>query len=349
MRYLFILSLLVLCSCSSDMDSRVLPEVPADAIALYSNIGSISAGQTRGEGVISSTLTAHLPVNFVRVDKPLDGSYPANYPTTGTPEEGIFVDKLQAKIIKDNGVVSFIEYYTTSDLRHIYRSDKGYTKLIGWYPQTGEWSVSSGTGKVTFPTLDGTTDILTTTTVEGSKVDPFDTRDAKKLKFSHVLTQVRVFAYLENANYQNLWGNLSSLALVGKAQVCTLTLPAANATVGNKPTVAFTGTGNLLLQKPDNSGAVSNVALPTSKPDPDQGAVPLGYAMIAPLSASEKLTLRVTTVKGGAQDVVLSPNTAFPLEAGKSYNIFLKLQATKIEGTASIAGWIPGGSITGNL
>lgn len=325
----FIPVLFILCACSSDPDLGLTPEVPVnrEVINLYSTIGSITAGQTRGDGTINgSTLASDLSVSFVRIDKTLNGDYPSDY----TDVEA----SLPATIGKADGMITFATIQR-------YLADGGSSKFIGWYP-AAEATVGAGTwnadGTVTFPAIDGSTDILAGTMAEGSKTNLFSTIQ-HKLTFNHMLTQIRVFAYFDSEDYREVWGDLTGITVAGKKQTCTLTLPATTAGEGTSSTATFASDDDLPLLENDNSGPIGTKVLLATAPNPSTDA-PIGYAMFAPHeSESDKLTLNVTTEIGGTNAVDI-PYSELALQAGKSYHVILKLQAKTITTAAVLTDWV---------
>lgn len=323
--------LLFICSCS-DSGTLTEPTDGPEVITLYSGIGSITTSGTRGAGIIQTPLSQKLPVSFIRVDKPQNGNYPADY--TNVPA-------LAAHMIPTSNLIAFTN-------NQLYPANGSSVKFVGWYPATGVWNAS--TRSVTFGELDGTTDILASPGVEGSRTNEF-TANQNQITFNHMLTQVRVFAHLESVDYQSVWGDLTAISISGKKQTCTLTLPATDATAGTKPTATFgTPVGDLSLQKPDNTGAVSTQTLSAAIPDTDTDA-PIGYAMFAPHSGEyDKLKLKVTTAKAGTLTVEIPYKTGAEFAAGKSYDVVLTLLAFDIDARAGITAWESGGeSIKENL
>lgn len=310
-RLLRFMPILVMISCSSDVTDSW--NDPSDKIALSSGIGQVNA-QTRGDGSID-ILEDDLLVSFIRLDQ-TGTDYPVNYSN---------VEILQANIHATDYRVNF-------ETDQFYNADNGKTRFIGWYP-AGTWNATAGT--VTFPVLDGTTDILASQAVDGSRDNRF-TKDQNAVKFSHQLTRIRVFAKLYKTEYQSLWGKITKVVLPGKAQSCTLTMPATNANAGALPTATFNAApvGDLLLQKLDNSGEVTDVTL-----SGDTSETPIGYAIFAPHTAStDQLTLKVFTEKAGVQEVVI-PYASMALGAGESYDVHLEFLPTRINSYATISQW----------
>lgn len=305
-------------SCSSDEVSGDLHE-----IRLVSGIDH-ALSETRGAGEITNNLKEHLSVSFIRTDQSVSGSYPSNH-------SGVSV--LSSEINKDDNRITLrpIQYY----LPH-----GGETRLIGWYPseeeQGGKWSASAGT--VTFPVIDGSTDILVAQPVYGSKAAD---KRFTTISFSHVLTQVQVFIKADDAQYaEQYWGEVSAIEFVGKKQPCILTFPAPNQTAKND-TVAFA---------PDTSTTAENLKMiAKGGTDPhenltleDTDYIEVGYAMFAPHqnNTNAKLEIKITTTKGGTHTVSI-PYGLAKLHAGGVYHIKLNFQLIGIELNGVIEAWKP--------
>lgn len=294
-------------ACHSQDD---LAPVPDDAILVH--VG--------GEGSLSGNLAFDLNVMFVRLDEK-GGQFPEGYYATGA-------NLVPATIQKDDNRVEF------SPVQH-YNPNGSATRLAGWYPAGGTWDAKERT--VSFPVIDGFTDILATPATDGSLSVPFT-----DIPFNHILTKVQLFAYVAHSDYINNWGKLTGVELVGKAQSCTLTLPTTGDPAGTAPTASFgdagDGNGNLPFRKPDNSAAMADVTMTTSVPDTGNDT-PLGYAMFAPHTGTDDvLTLKVTTEKGGVQTIDV-PYADMALEPGSSYNLSICFEAVAVGITASITKW----------
>jgi len=316
--------LFILAACSSDLSDS--GETALQEIELKTGIGTITA-KTRGDGIIIDALTANLPVSFVRVDCPSGGSYPTNYSS---------VSYLDAQVVKENSnAISF----TTAQF---YLLDGGESKFISWYPKATSTTTTETTkvvwdatkGEVNFPVIDGSTDILVSSTVAGKNAS----RITDKVTYEHVLAKVMVSVWAAEGDIET-WGTINSIKLVGKAQTCVLTLPAPATAAGGEATAKFSGSADLSLVKIDNSGAVANVTLTSTSTE-------IGYAMIAPHQlTTDKLVLKIETQNGGTKEVTIEYGDAkdeMKLEVGTSYNIKLQFKANSITPTATIAKWEDG-------
>ena len=238
---------------------------------------------TRGNGAVAEEAlpVAGLPVAFLRLDAAADGLYAADF--TGLPVK-------QAVIAKDLSI-SFTppEYY---------QRDLADTKLISWYPE-GVWDAAAG--KATVP-IDGTTDLLIAEPVVVNEILQ------QKVHYSHALTQINVYAYVETDADRDYWGNITSIIVSGKGQDCELMMPETNPAGGNPaPVPQFVGNSDLeLVDKPvqPNENTIHGKLC--------------GWAMVAPC---ETLQLILKTDRQEARLIPID----HPLEAGKIYAITLKL------------------------
>lgn len=283
--------------------------------------------QTSGEGSMSSSLSADLDVMFVRIDQK-GGRFPEGYLGTGAV-------LLPATVSKDDNRVTF-------EPTQYYSPDGSSIRLVGWYPAGGVWNAAQRT--VSFPVLDGTTDIMATAATDGSLTGKFS-----DIPFIHALTRVQLFAYVGNEELLDYWGKLTSVELVDKMQTCTLTLPATGDPAGTEPVASFgEPDGNLFFQKMDGSGPMADVVITSDEPDPDTDT-PVGYAMFAPhTDEDEVLTLKVTTEFGDVQ-LLDVPYADMNLEAGYAYNLIISFEATSVKVTATLADWTEGEFVEGEL
>ncbi|KAA6348812.1 hypothetical protein EZS27_003790 [termite gut metagenome] len=278
-----------------------------EEIRIVSKFGSV----TRGDGPIDSGFLSDLNVGFARLDD----------------EETNYSEKLQL----DGTVNGTTKVLSFSDTQY-YLSANKKTRLIGWYPGIeatgGAFSEDDGSGKVTFPVIDGSTDIMVTEMVEGSQESKFD-----PIVFDHILSQVTVQAYAEDAtDAAATWGKIQAVKILGKGQSIELTLPTAKE---DKPTVNPKGTAALPLS------GFSPVTLTES-------ATALGTTptMFAPGDhTSNKLKIEITTEK--KETVIAEVLNNFV--KGTSYIITLKFNksgassaSVPITSDVSVTNWIPG-------
>ncbi|KAA6348600.1 hypothetical protein EZS27_003929 [termite gut metagenome] len=271
------------------------PGYDGDEIRIATNILAV----TRGGGVINPSHNG-LEVGFVRLD---EGK---NY-ATGR---------------KLTGSVSTTDILTFTPSPEYYPSNGSGVRLIGWYPNTGEFSGSSSSESATVKfDIDGSTDIMVTDLVSGSGSNP-----VRGITFNHVLSQVVVQAYYENSGTKEALGSISSVTIVDKSQECVLTLPDPN-TDDKDADISFgVEKEDLLLELI----TPLDIGIGSSNP------TTCGYVMFAPTPTqdiSEELNMVVTTEKAGP----LYAKISYKFEAGKKYEITLKFNA--LGATIGIEEW----------
>ncbi|WP_321332218.1 fimbrillin family protein [uncultured Bacteroides sp.] len=287
------LPFLLLAGCSSDNEPQSGTKTEPVEIKLTGGIQSMEAG-TRVP--INSTLTEALPISIVRLDKTGD---PLAYPDYTTLSSAL------PSTLNVGGGITF-------ETPQYYPVDDKLTKLVGWYPVVSSEKFASGV--VTF-TVDGGTDIMLSNVSEGSTTSPLSS-----LAFSHLLTQIQIKAYAEDADTKTLWGNITAaINIKSQKPVCAVTLSSL--------TSDFSGSGDILMSQIPN-------ALQTGSTNPTD----CGYAMIPPVASSTQLQIEVTTGSGGTRTVNL-PLQAY--EASHAYAITLVFK-TGIVASATIGSWETG-------
>lgn len=337
MKYSFlpILALSLLSACSGDNSVGMITDpdpAPLVPIELASGVtGRVAVVASRGQGVLDG-FSEDLPISLLRIDQLSANSYPSDY--LGDETSTFNAD---------------IAYVANEDTRRIrfgstqyYPFDGRSTKFFGWYPQSGTWSATDA--KVTFPAIDGSTDIRMAHGKEGSKKEGEKFSDTHSvLSFTHALTMVKVFIKAEKSEYIPLWGEVTKIEFVGKQQQCELVFPAApsDATL----TTNFTGSGD--LQMVAKGGTAPHTDLTLTATD----YVEAGYAMFAPhKNSTDNLQLRITADEAGVQPLVTIPygevaEGKSKLEPGKVYHIQLLFKAAEITPTGVIEAWTPGGTL----
>lgn len=268
------LLILLLCVSCTSVDDR-LSDVDALAICLISDMGNVTS-QTRGDGIITESLSSNLPVSFLRTDYTPSGIY-----TGGSA-------LLHAAIHKDDGRIMFHPFER-------YLPDGGNTRFVGWYPRVEEHS-----GTLTFA-IDGSTDIMVAQPIEGNKEESQRFSAAHPAKFEHLLTQLRVHA---KAGYDNCaadWGRITAIEVMGKKERCVVQLPASYTPISSaKATWRFepagTGADHLTLW-----GADHRTPFPYTLPSTAGEKQEIGYVLCSPHPEGKfpenALQLTVTTDK----------------------------------------------------
>lgn len=320
--------LAVFTACSADAPMEMTQDDDRVEIRVNSSIVSSVEPATRAvvEGMINSTFGTDLDVAFVRADAD-DAS--GNY--TGYKTSAL------AGTVNTSKTLAFspAEYYLANGNK---------TKLIGWYPRRDGVTFASDTRVVSFGAIDGKTDIMVTPLKEGNK-----TTAISDLAFSHLLTQISVKVYAPDEATQKLWGTVNSIAIAGKKQTCTVTLPEATSTDGTTVgSLAFTGTDDLDLVKVNPTASPSTaISYPLTIGIADNAdaatVTTAGYAMFAP-QATGKIELKIALSAGGNQTAqVAVPTGGF--KAGTSYAITLKFTSAGVTPTVSVTDWATGDAI----
>lgn len=320
--------LAVFTACSADAPMEMTQDDRVE-IRVNSSIASSVEPATRAvvDGMINSSFGTDLDVAFVRADADdASGNY-TDYKTSALA-----------------GTVSYSEKKLRFSPAEYYLSNGNKTKLIGWYPRRDGVTFTSDTRVVSFGAIDGKTDIMVTPLKEGNK-----TTAISDLAFSHLLTQISVKVYAPDEDTQKLWGTVTSIAIAGMKQTCTVTLPEATSTDGTtvgSPTFAGSEDLDLVKVNPTASPSTAITYPLTIGIADDADAVTVttaGYAMFAP-QATGKITLKIALSAGGNQTAqVTVPTGGF--KAGTSYAITLKFTSAGVTPTISVTDWVTGDAI----
>lgn len=321
--------LAVFTACSADAPMEMTQDDDRVEIRVNSSIVSSVEPATRAvvDGMINSTFGTDLDVAFVRADADADGNYTEGY-----------------KISALAGTVSSSKKTLTFSPAEYYLANGNKTKLIGWYPRRDEVTFTSDTRVVSFGAIDGETDIMATPLKEGNK-----TTAISDLTFSHLLTQISVKVYAPDEDTQKLWGAVTSIAIAGKKQTCTVTLPEATGTDGTTGSPTFTGAEDLDLVKKDPTASPStDITYPLTIGIADKAdastVTTAGYAMFAP-QATGKITLKIALSAGGDQTAEVNVPADGGFKAGTSYAITLKFTSAGVTPTVSVTDWVTGDAI----
>jgi len=306
--------------------------------------------KSRAAGVIEPDAATDIAVSVFRVDKgasaypsdlttatdPLDADLQGNTTGTGT----------DAKI---NFALANMQYYL---------SDGTPSKVLAVHPAITSDSWTAGSGAVTY-TIDGKTDIMVTKWGEGYKnvaVNPAVAVQPTGMEFAHLLTQVHVRVYAEDATARDFWGSVKSISIRGREQSATVTVPAATETAF--PALTASGTATALpLFKAD--GDVTSVIAPASIPlmnelDYDNAEeadrvlpVTVGYCMFAPVTTAAALPLTIVTEKESVEtitDIVVATEQKYNAETAYTVTLVLTAQAIVPE-SVTIREWTKDESI----
>jgi hypothetical protein len=338
-----ICSLLTVAFSACTGNDEIISDSRPVEIIVSTSFGSVSGVETRGEGSIytDNILSGNpLPVSIVRLDQTSE-SEAAYLPYTATAIDGVGGPR-PGDLSKFNLDIR-MNFTDVPEEYYLPREQNNSTKLIGWYPAVGgvdgsEWAVDNGVATVSF-IVDGETDVMMSDLVEGSMDHPYNKED-NKITFSHLLTRFRVRAYTYDAEVEDDFGKITSISIAGKAQTCIAQLPAVDGASNSKPTIDFTGEAYLpIIEKnpADNTSVSYDLSIPllASPADNNTNVGLAGYAMVAPVANTDKVTLIVATQNKNPIEVEIQAPDQAPnadgFAAGKSYTLALEFRTKGIE------------------
>lgn len=323
--YTILFGLLLLVSCSSD---DMTPVDDSLEIQLVSGAGDGITDETRGEGVISSPLTANLPISLLHQERSKGGSYPAY-----TQTNFIYAELKHSDLIDG-------QYRILNNPKLYYRQDGGDTRFVGWSPHAegldvvgsnlSRWNAANRT---VYIDVDGSTDILLAQGREGNVTNRFGTHNY--MEFAHVLTKVTVWVALEKEEYAPYWEKISTIRFKGKQQECQLKFPESNATGESYKVTSYfpASSTHLLMRGKGSTGGHNPITLTTTKTE-------VGYAMFAPhTTTSDVLTIFITTAAGSEHTVNIPYGSKAEMRAGGAYDIYLTFNVKEVSATAEIKPW----------
>jgi hypothetical protein len=191
------------------------------------------------------------------------------------------------------------------------------SKFIALYP-AGTYNSSDGTFEYS---IDGTTDIIASQAVEGSKGSPILTTMA----FEHLLTQVKVSVKAGGSNAEEVaakWGKVKSISIKDKKVTAKVTLPSPNGTAVVKASIAESGTKEDLPLHITHTGGTGGMPIPTTGT-----SVYYGYAMFVPPVVEGGLTLTLQTENYSLEKAT----NIMAFGAGQAYSIDINFTLTEIE------------------
>jgi hypothetical protein len=187
------------------------------------------------------------------------------------------------------------------------------SKFIAVYPDNGTYIEAARTLEFD---INGTTDIIASQVVEGSKDDVVD-----PMEFHHLLTQVQVKVVADAAadvdQISQQWGEVTGITITGKGGHALLTLPF---TTDSYPgPLVPTGTQGVLTV----AESAGDVLIPANG-----STASYGYAMFLPVETADPLVFAITTTGGGTKTATTSSQTFL---AGNAYEIILKFKLDGVE------------------
>ncbi|MGN1211560.1 MAG: hypothetical protein ACI4TM_07725, partial [Candidatus Cryptobacteroides sp.] len=197
-----------------------------NGIELKAKVGRIQLS-TKGDGVLSPDYSGKMYLGLMRIDES-DGAYPEAGFKAGAALGPLTATMEGEELIKP---ITFNEIYQT------FYNDKDGVKYASWYPwyeeaseeSSGNWKYDKSEAKVTYPDIDGTTDILYGTVTEGRRNKDFST-----IEFNHALCKFRIQAYAMEAydvdgnritNTVENWGAIQEITFTELPSECYISLP----------------------------------------------------------------------------------------------------------------------------
>lgn len=201
---------------------------------------------------------------------------------------------------------------------------------IQYYPANGSTIYMKGyspkataaNGIVNY-TIDGTKDIMVTSEINASRTD----KTAKKLEFSHLLTQLQIKVIAADEEAAKAWGAITAIEVIDAETSLDLTLANGN--------LAVATTNPVKKNVPVEYNFATALPLPNKTATVPETAVPAGNVMILPSSTNYKLLIKTENNTAG-----FTAGTSVDLtEASKAYEITLTFNASKIDVTATAGKW----------
>lgn len=214
-RYIFVYiaaALLVFCpSCTKTM-------VEDGRIHLYASMGYVPVKGTASDdsGVKDYDYDEELTMGLVRVDENEAGSAYPEFKKCGAPLVAT-LGRPDAEYKRDVEFTSAAQYF---------RNDADHIRYASWYPLTDTYNFSDESSKLIF-NVDGVTDILYGTVVDGNRHEGFD-----EIVLNHGLCQFNIYIYKMTFNEDGSpsegdvdWGAVNELIVKNVQKKCVMTLP----------------------------------------------------------------------------------------------------------------------------
>ncbi len=345
-------SAIALTGCSKKDDVPV--EIDGQLVEILPSGGSFKGGvvsqsSAASRAVIDAGHTRDLKVAFARIDQKSETD--ATYPAYSTVAAALPATWTKGFTAANATAISFDvpQYYLT-------RVTNNNTKLVGWYPHLAANTFSSGEVSIA---VDGANDIMLTQELEGNK----DATAAfgvtgKIFNFKHKLALLKFRVYAkDSAAVKNGYGKLKAITLKKQLATCKIVLPGDQAGQVTFDYAAAPDPEDMDMVKKAADSTDKAITYPLELPvltvtDNGDGTsttkkndIECGYALIAPVGASGKVSVAIETELGGTKEVDLTlpkdaSSNVLGFEAGKAYNIVLCFTTTGIDPTATITEWI---------
>lgn len=333
-------------------------------VAGSSEGGVVAHSAVPSRAVINAGHDQDLQVAFARIDQKseTDATYPAYSGTVGSDVRLLSATWEKTLATADADATKIIfdapQYYLT-------RTVNNNTKLVGWYPHlegVNTFTNSFSAGVVSIA-VDGANDIMLTQELAGNKNTDADKFGAagKIFNFKHLLALLKFSVYAEDDAAKAVYGKLVGITLKSQLATCAITLPGDQASDINFTFASAPDPVDMAMvqKKADKTDAAITFPLELGvKTVTDNGdgtsttaknEKECGYALIAPVAASNKVTIAIETELGGTKevDIEFKDNTGASVGIGAGYfsTVTLCFTASGIEPTATITEWVDGGNV----
>lgn len=333
-----------------DIDGRLVEILPSGG---SSKGGVVALSSASSRAVIDAGYTRDLTVAFARIDQKSETD--ATYPAYSTVAAALPATWSKGFTASNATAITFTvpQYYLT-------RVTNNNTKLVGWYPHLAGNSFASGEVSIA---VDGANDIMLTQELEGNKDAASAFGAAGKIfNFEHKLALLKFRVYAKDAAAKVGYGKLKAVTLKSQLATCKIELPGNQASQITFDYAAAPDPVDMKMieKKADSTDAA--ITFPLELPvlsvtdngdgtsTTEKNDIECGYALIAPVASTGKVTVAIETELGGTKEIELKPFTdpsdgSVGFLAGKAYRIVLCFTTSGIEPTATITEWKDGGEI----
>lgn len=213
-------------------------EIGSNDIELKAKVGRVQLS-TKGDGVLGPDYAGKMYLGLMRVDEH-DAAY---------PDEGFKATAAMGPLTATMEGADLIKPITFNEVYQTFNNDKDGVKYASWYPwyklsseeASGAWKFNKTDAIVTYPDIDGSTDILYGTVTEGRRNKDFST-----IEFNHALCKFRIQAYAMEAydangdrltNTIDNWGAIEDIKITGLPSDCSIALPSSG--TSSKYTISY--------------------------------------------------------------------------------------------------------------
>lgn len=308
-------------------------------IHLYAGISG-STVSTRGtssstSGVVDEGYSGTLSAALFRVDKSGNFDYPSFLSSAALPVEIGQPDASNGYLREMNFSDGNAQFFANS-------SDP--VTFVGIYPWKDGYTLTSGSEQTVTIPIDGATDILYGSPIEGSASSSFPT-----MEFNHALCQFQIYAYAmagtsdsagnsSTASSADEWGAITALSMKGMSDQCKLTLPNSNNSQTFALDYASTATTDFVFNDADNDLYFNPGE---SLPGGYENASEVGRCLAAPPSDG---TINITLKTSKSEEKTVSVAKNFM--AGYAYKIYLCFSAHGyVNASVQVSRWQTGENV----